>query len=124
MSLELYTDLAITALELLDEFGQTVIVHHGSALSNNLIEGSRTGTRATTSHRAVVATNSGKLMSDVRMVGNASIMTTDIKVVFGNDVELDDDDKIEVAGYVWSILKIIRIAPGDQLISTTAWLRR
>lgn len=124
MSLELYTDLAATALELLDEFGQTVIVHHGSALSNNLIEGSRTGTRTTTSHRAVVATNSGKLMSDVRMVGNASIMTTDIKVVFGNDVELDDDDKIEVAGYVWSILKIIRIAPGDQLISTTAWLRR
>lgn len=120
----IYDDLAGISAELITEFGRTVTVHHGSALVKDLVNGTMTGTRSSTQHKAVVCTNAGKLMSDVRMVGNASIMTTDIKVLFPASVDLDDNDKIEVDGYTWAILKLSEITPGDVPVIRTAWLRR
>ena len=124
MSLKLYDDLAAEALRTIAKFGRNITVHSGANLGVDLVEGTRTGTRTSTVYRGVVSNNTGKLMSDVRMIGNSSVMTTDVKVVFGPDVTLNDQDKIEVDGIVWAILKIITTAPGDKKVLTTAWLRR
>lgn len=124
MSLKLYDDLAAEALRTIAKFGRSITVHSGSNLGVNLVEGTRTGTRTSTVYKGVVSNNTGKLMSDVRMVGNSSVMTTDVKVIFGPEVTLHDEDKIEVDGIVWAILKIITTAPGDKKVLTTAWLRR
>ena len=124
MSLKLYDDLAAEALRTIAKFGRSITVHSGANLGVNLVEGTRTGTRTSTVYKGVVSNNTGKLMSDVRMVGNSSVMTTDVKVIFGPEVTLHDEDKIEVDGIVWSILKIITTAPGDKKVLTTAWLRR
>lgn len=124
MSLKLYDDLAAEALRTIAKFGRSITVHSGANLGVNLVEGTRTGTRTSTVYKGVVSSNTGKLMSDVRMVGNSSVMTTDVKVIFGPEVTLHDEDKIEVDGIVWSILKIITTAPGDKKVLTTAWLRR
>ena len=124
MTLKLYEDLANEALRTIAKFGRTITVHSGANLGVDIVNGTRTGTRATAQYRGVVSNNTGKLMSDVRMVGNSSVMTTDVKVVFGPDVTLHDEDKIEVDGIVWAILKIIVTAPGDKKVLTTAWLRR
>lgn len=124
MSLKLYDDLAAEALRTIAKFGRSITVHSGSNLGVNLVEGTRTGTRTSTVYKGVVSNNTGKLMSDVRMVGNSSVMTTDVKVIFGPEVTLHDEDKIEVDGIVWAILKIITVAPGDKKVLTTAWLRR
>lgn len=124
MSLKLYDDLAAEALRTIAKFGRSITVHSGANLGVNLVEGTRTGTRTSTIYKGVVSNNTGKLMSDVRMVGNSSVMTTDVKVIFGPEVTLHDEDKIEVDGIVWAILKIITTAPGDKKVLTTAWLRR
>lgn len=124
MSLKLYDDLAAEALRTIAKFGRSITVHSGANLGVNLVEGTRTGTRTSTVYKGVVSNNTGKLMSDVRMVGNSSVMTTDVKVIFGPEVTLHDEDKIEVDGIVWAILKIITTAPGDKKVLTTAWLRR
>ena len=124
MSLKLYDDLAAEALRTIAKFGRSITVHSGANIGVNLVEGTRTGTRTSTVYKGVVSNNTGKLMSDVRMVGNSSVMTTDVKVIFGPEVTLHDEDKIEVDGIVWAILKIITIAPGDKKVLTTAWLRR
>lgn len=124
MSLKLYDDLANEALRTIAKFGRTITVHSGANLGVDLVEGTRTGKRTATKYRGVISTNAGKLMSDVRMIGNSSVMTTDVKVIFGPEVTLHDEDKIEVDGIVWAILKIIVTAPGDKKVLTTAWLRR
>ena len=124
MTLKLYTDLANEARRNVAKFGRSVTVFSGATLTHNIVEGSVSGTRVGTVHKAVVSTNAGKLMSDVRMIGNSSVMTTDVKLVFGPDVSIDDNDKIEVDGIEWAILKKIITAPGDLRVMTTVWLRR
>lgn len=119
-----YIDMLNLGTDLIRTFGRPIKIHHASALGKNLVEGSRTGSRTVTTEKGVVCNNQGKLMSDVRMVGNASIMTSDVKVLFPGTVTIDDDDKIEFDGYVWAVLKVHPIAPGEVNVLTTITVRR
>jgi hypothetical protein len=124
MILKLYDDLANESRKNIAVFGRTVKVWSGVSLGRDVIGGTRTGSRVATEYMAVISSNGGKLMSDVRMIGNSSVMTTDVKLIFGPDVTIHDQDQIEFDGVVWSILKKIVTAPGDKKVLTTVWVRR
>lgn len=121
---ELYEELAEVGLELIRDFGRPINVHFTSQQVRNPVQGTTTGAYTQTVFQGVVCQAGGKLMSDVRMVGNASIMTTDVEVLFASDVTLKDSDKLEFDGIVWSILKLAPINPGGQLILTKVTVRR
>lgn len=125
MTLKLYTDMAAESLRLIAKFGQSVTVMKSSPnLGRDLVNGSRTGSRTAVQYKGLVADDGGKLFSDVRMIGNASIMTTDTKIIFGPDVDIIPDDTIIHAGIERAILKIIVTKPADVKLLTTVWLRR
>lgn len=124
MIADLYPDMLDLGIDLIGTFGRPIIVHHASGLGSDLVEGTRTGTRTKTTEQGVVCNNQGKLMSDVRMVGNASIMTSDVKVLFPGTVTIDDDDKLEFDGYVWAVLKGHPINPGGVNVLTSVTVRR
>lgn len=52
------------------------------------------------------------LVSEVRMVGNSNILTTDKVVIFGADGHTTEKDRIVLDGYEWSVFKIFPIIPG------------
>lgn len=121
---ELYPELAELALELIKDFGRPIDVHFMSERVANPVAGTVTGPYTITPFQGVVCKAGGKLMSDVRMVGNASTLTTDVDVLFASDVQVKDSDKLGFDGIVWAILKIEPVNPGGQLLLTRVTVRR
>lgn len=125
MTLKLYTDLAAESLRLIARFGKPITVMKASPdLGRDLVEGSRTGSRTPVEYNGVVFDDGGKLFSDVRMIGNASIMTTDTRIIFGPDADIVPDDKVVHNGIERAILKLIVNKPADVKLMTTVWLRK
>ena len=124
MSNELYSDLQGIATDLIEEFGRKVeiILHHCPPI--NPVTGAPSGVETIELISGVVSSQSAKLMSDVRMVGNSSIMTSDRQVLIPGTVAIVDSDKLEFDGYTWGILKRSPVNPGGLVIYTDIWVRR
>lgn len=122
----LYDELAATVLELLAEFGRPVVVQNYTGLAKNIVAGTRTGTPVATTCNGVVVTYFGRLLSDYRIVGNASTMKDDVCVIMGADTPpvTDGDFKLEFDGYRWSVFRVDDIAPGGTTVYKRVWVRR
>lgn len=123
MSNELYTELAATVLDLLAEFGRP-IVRKDANFVYDVVEGSRTGVTVETTFNGVVVNYFGRLLSDYRIVGNASTIKTDICVLCGGDTDVDDDSTLVFDGLEWSIFRIDDVAPGEVIVYKKVWVRR
>lgn len=121
-----YGNLAATAAALVGEFGRTqnVKLHSSAVITYNPTAGAPSGNAAVTSEVAVVSMVGGQLMGDSRIIGQTSIMMFDAKCLFKPTVTIRDDDKIEIDGYVWSILKLREIKPGDTRLLWIVYLKR
>lgn len=121
-----YSVLAATATTLVGEFGrsQNVSLHSAAGITYNSTTGETSGTVVVTSEVAVVSMASGSLMGDSRIIGQTSIMMYDAKCLFKPSLNLRDDDKIEIDGYVWSILKLKEIKPGNTRLLWIVYLKR
>lgn len=120
MSADLYNDLLGIATEVINDFGseRDIIVHFTSQRGFNVVSGTVSGSYATAVWHGIVSDDVGKLMSDVRMVGNSSTMTTVKLVTFPGTLILADDDKLEFDGYFWGILKQEPVSPGGVRVLT------
>lgn len=121
--MSLYADLKTIVDRLIGQFGFQVTVTRATG-TFDLVEGTETGTPTVETHTAVSSKHAGQLVSDVRMIGNASILTTDVALLFKPDALITDADKITYDGDVWSILGIGWIQPGGTKLLQKVWLRR
>lgn len=119
----LYTELEAIALEKIAEFGADVVVNHGT-YTYNRESGTRTGSSVATTYKGLVTRDYARLLSDYRIVGNASTMKVDVKVMFGSDVTIADDDTIVVDGVTYNIFQVDKIGPGGVLIYQNVYGRR
>lgn len=121
---DLYSDLQGIATDLIEEFGRKVgiVLHHCPPIDP--ATGSPNGVETTEMISGVVSNQSAKLMSDVRMVGNSSIMTSDRQVLIPGTIAIADSDKLEFDGYTWAILKRTPVNPGGLTVYTEIWVRR
>lgn len=124
--MELYDELAVTVLELLVEFGRPIVVHDYTGLTKDVATGTRAGTPVATPHNGVVVTYFGRLLSDYRIVGNASTMKDDVCVLMGGDTPpvTDGDFKLEFDGVKWSVFRVDDVAPGGTTVYKRVWVRR
>ena len=124
MTNPLYAELQGVATGLIESFGRKaeIILHHIPAINSRT--GAPSGIETTEKISGVVSSQSAKLMSDVRMVGNSSIMTSDREVFIPGIVALSDSDKLEFDGYSWGILKLTPINPGGLIVYWDIWVRR
>lgn len=120
---ELYNELDAIALEKIAEFGADIVVNHGT-YTYNRETGQRTGSTVATTYKGLVTKDYARLLSDYRIVGNASTMKVDIRVMFGSDVTIADDDTIVVDGVTYNIFQVDKIAPGGVLIYQNVYGRR
>jgi hypothetical protein len=123
VSAELYTELAATVLDLVAEFGRP-ITQRSADFVYDVVEGSRTGTATDTVFNGVVVNYFGRLLSDYRIVGNASTIKTDICVLCGGNTAVKDDSTLIFDNLEWSIFRIDDIAPGETVVYKKVWVRR
>lgn len=121
-----YSGLASTATALIGDFGRTqnVKLHSRAGITYDELTGTPSGNAAVTSEVAVVSMKQGQLLSDTRIVGQTSIMMYDAKCLLKPTVSIRDDDKVEIDGYVWSILKLHEVKPGDTRLLWIVYLKR
>jgi len=112
---EVYTDVYQIALDKIAEFGMDVVVTQGT-FTYNPIKGERTGSTTTVTKKGLKITDFSRLISDFRIIGNASTMKVDIAIMFGGDIVLHDDDTITVDGVQYSIIQVKKIAPAGLVI--------
>ena len=127
---DLYTDMQDLAVDLSSSFGRKagIKIHHASPVLD-VVEGKRIGSETVEAVDGVVVSVSAKLMSDVRMVGNSSSMTTDKEVLIpsvknGLPIEIKAADKLEFDGAIWAILKLDPCKPADTMIFYDIWVRK
>lgn len=120
---ELYVELGATVVELLQEFGKLIEVTTQNA-TYSVESGSRTGTATVASYWGVDLRNFSRLMSDYRIVGNASTMKTDVCVLFGPDAVVADDSTLTLGGEPWSVFRIDKVQPGEEVVYQRVWVRR
>lgn len=123
MANPLYPELDAIALEKIAEFGTDIVVNHGT-YTYDRESGQRTGSVVSSTYKGLVTKDYARLLSDYRIVGNASTMKVDIRVMFGSNVTISDDDTIEVDGVTYNIFQVDRMAPGGVLIYQNVYGRR
>lgn len=121
--MSLYSDLAAVTIAQLAEFGRDIVVTH-QASSYNITTGTVTDTPTTATHKGLVSLSFGRLLSDFRIVGNASTIKEDICVIFGSDVTVEDDALLTFDGRTYSIFRIDKVAPGGTLVLQRVWVRQ
>ena len=107
---EVYQAAYDEALRALAEFGTPVTIRRG-AFVYDPVSGSRSGAETTFVKNGLRITDFSRLISDFRIIGNASTMKVDIGVMFGGDFELKPDDTLELEGTSYSIVQIKHVAP-------------
>lgn len=121
--MSLYADLKLIVDTLIGRFGFSVSVTRSTG-TYDLVESTETGTPVVENHTVISSKYAGQLMSDVRMIGNASILTTDVLLLFKPDAVITDADKITLDGDSWSVLGTGWIEPGGVRLLQKVWLRR
>lgn len=112
---EVYQTAYDETLRVLAEFGTDITIRRGSYVYDPA-SGKRTGDETTFIKKGVRITDFSRLISDFRIIGNASTMKIDMGVMFGGDFELKADDTMEVEGTNYSIVQIKHIAPAGVTI--------
>ena len=107
---EVYSDTYQIAIEKIAEFGMDIAITQGPFVYNP-VKGERTGSTTTITRKGLKMTDFSRLISDFRIIGNASTMKVDVGIMFGGDVELHDDDVMEVEGVKYTIVQIKHVAP-------------
>lgn len=111
----LYQEVYQEALSKIAEFGTDVTITRGT-FTYDPAKGQRTGTEETLVRKGLRITDFSRLISDFRIIGNASTMKVDIAVMFGGDIAFKDDDTFEIDGTKYSIIQIKKIAPAGLVI--------
>lgn len=111
----LYQEVYQEALSKIAEFGADVTITRGT-FTYDPAKGQRTGTEETLVRKGLRITDFSRLISDFRIIGNASTMKVDIAVMFGGDIVFKDDDTFEIDGTKYSIVQIKKIAPAGLVI--------
>lgn len=111
----LYTEVYQIALEKLAEFGADIVITRGT-FAYDPATGSRTGSEVELTYKGLRVADFARLISDFRIIGNASTMKVDVGIMFGGDVDLHDDDTMLVDGVKYSIVQIKKIAPAGLAI--------
>jgi len=111
----LYQEVYSEALSKIAEFGADVTITRGT-FTYDPAKGARTGTTETVVKKAVRISDFSRLISDFRIIGNASTMKVDIGLMFGGDFEFKDDDTFEIDGVRYSIIQIKKVAPAGLVI--------
>ena len=111
----LYQEVYQEALSKIAEFGADVTITRGT-FTYDPAKGQRTGTEETLVRKGLRITDFSRLISDFRIIGNASTMKVDIGVMFGGDIAFQDDDTFEIDGTKYSIIQIKKIAPAGLVI--------
>lgn len=111
----LYQEVYKEALSKIAEFGADVTITRGT-FTYDPAKGQRTGTEETLVRKGLRITDFSRLISDFRIIGNASTMKVDIAVMFGGDIVFKDDDTFELDGTKYSIIQIKKIAPAGLVI--------
>ena len=112
---ELYTDVYQIAIDKIAEFGMPITVTRGT-YTYDPVKGERTGTTATLTPKGLKVTDFSRLISDFRIIGNASTMKVDVAIMFGGDIDLKDDDTMTLDGVTYSIVQVKKIAPAGMVI--------
>jgi len=111
----LYQEVYSEALSKIAEFGADVTITRG-AFTYDPAKGARTGTTKTVVKKGLRIADFSRLISDFRIIGNASTMKIDIGMMFGGDIDFKDDDTFEVGGVKYSIVQVKKIAPAGLVI--------
>lgn len=111
----LYQEVYQEALSKIAEFGADVTITRGT-FTYDPSKGKRTGTTETVVKKGLRITDFSRLISDFRIIGNASTMKVDIGMMFGGDIAFKDDDTFEVDGTKYAIVQIKKIAPAGLVI--------
>lgn len=111
----LYPEVYQIALEKLAEFGADIVITRGTFVYDPA-GGKRSGTEVDLTYKGLRVTDFARLISDFRIIGNASTMKVDVGIMFGGDVDLQDDDTMLVDGIKYSIVQIKKIAPAGLTI--------
>ena len=111
----LYQEVYNEALSKIAEFGFDVTITRGTFVYDPA-KGKRTGTTETLVRKGLRITDFSRLISDFRIIGNASTMKVDVGVMFGGDIAFQDDDTFEIDGVQYSIIQIKKVAPAGLVI--------
>ena len=112
---EVYTDVYQIALDKLSEFGMDVVLTQGT-FTYDPIKGKRTGSTTTVTKKGLKITDFSRLISDFRIIGNASTMKVDVAIMFGGDIVLHDDDTMTIDGITYTIIQVKKVAPAGLVI--------
>jgi hypothetical protein len=111
----LYPEMYQVALNALEEFGMDVTINRG-AFVYDPVSGSRSGATSTIVKKGLNTKYFARLISDFRIIGNASTMKVDVAIMFGGDVDVKDDDTMTIDGTDYSVIQVDKIAPGGLVI--------
>lgn len=123
--MDLYDDMQALATDLIGEFGRKtkIKIHHRGG-TKNIVSGNFSGDETVDLADGIVLDSTTRIISDVRMVGNGSIMISDKEVLLPASATISDSDKLEFDDHVWAILKFDPCKPGDTVIFNDIWVRR
>lgn len=111
----LYPEVYQIVIDKLAEFGAPIQVTRG-VFTYDPVSGARTGSTQVFTYNGLRTTDFSRLISDFRIIGNASTMKIDIAIMFGGDVDLHDDDTMLIDGVQYSIIQIKKVAPAGLTI--------
>lgn len=116
---DFYTEMAAVALELLEEFGQSITLSRETGGSIDPITGEVTaGTDA-----SVTTTGLIKPYPD-RMIDGTRILSSDRELVLSNEQVPLPSDKPTIGGEEWSIVEITTVSPAGTDVVYFCQVRR
>lgn len=117
--MSIYSDFALTATELLTEFGMNVVINTTTGETLNPITGATGGSTANTTVLGIF------IMYREDNIDGTRIKLGDRKLFINADIEPDNaTDTVTVDGEPWQIVEVIKIKPTNELIGTFLQVRR
>lgn len=110
MSSELYAEMQQVCVDMLTEFGYDITTNTHVEIYDE-VSGNASMTTVPLVRKGFLTDIQSRLVSEVRMIGNSNIMTTDEVVVFGPDGDTDEHSQILIDGITYQVIKAFPIKP-------------
>lgn len=105
---EFYQEMSETALEMLTEFGQTMLILRSGTPKSDPVKGTVTATEIQLPTTGVLLEFSSEL------VDGSNIRISDRQVIASNEVDIKDGDRLkDASGKVWSLMDIAATDPAS-----------
>ena len=118
-------DLLEAVVDIIDDpdFATQVTLHKG-VLAFDQVAGSVVNTGAVVQLNCITGSTLARLVSDIRMLGNSSLMVTDRLLLLKGSDTVTDKDKIVFEGLTYSVLSIDPVKVGGIPVLLKVVLRR